>query len=253
MQQDSLESKKILITGASSGIGKQVALLCSQRDARVVLMGRDVKRLEEVSKQLEGSGHKYYSCDLEDLDRIETFLETVVAENGSFDGFVHCAGRGDLIPLKMLKPSKLERIMKINFCSFVELVRCLVKKKAYKEGMSVVTVSSISSSMGDVAKVAYSASKASLDAAVRCMARELADKGIRVNSVVPGWVSTGMFEKFVNENGETERMGQVIQRQYQGPSDPEDIAKTILFLLSDDSKVITGTSMDVSGGFLSSR
>lgn len=253
MQKDIWENKKILVTGASSGIGKQVALLCSQRGARVVLLARDVERLEETVQQLHGTGHKYYSYDLENVEQMEEFLQSIVEENGSFDGIVHCAGVGDLIPLKMLKPSMLERIMRINFYSFVELVRCLVKKKAYNDGMSVVAISSMSSPMGDVAKVAYSASKASLDAAVRCMARELADRGIRVNSVVPAAVETGMFEKFIEENGETNRMEQVVKRQYQGPSHPKDIANAILFLLSEDSKVITGTSMDVSGGFLSSR
>ena len=143
--------------------------------------------------------------------------------------------------------------MKINFYSFVELVRCFTKKNHFHSGLSVVAVSSMSSPMGDVAKVAYSASKAALDAVVRCMARELAPKGIRVNSVIPAAVKTGMYETFIDENGMTERMDQVSQRQYQGASEPEDIAKTILFLLSDDSKVITGTNMDVSGGFLTSR
>ena len=253
MEQKTLKDKRILITGASSGIGKEVALLCSQRGASAVLLARNLERLKETEQQLEGTGHKYYSFDLENVEQIESFLKEMIEENGSFDGVVHCAGVGDLIPFRMLKPSALERIMKINFYSFAELVRCLVKKRAYHEEMSVVAVSSMSSSMGDVAKVAYSASKASLDAAVRCMARELAPKGIRVNSIVPGAVKTGMFEEFITENGETERMSQVVQRQYQGASDPKDIAEAILFLLSEDSKVITGTNMDVSGGFLTSR
>jgi len=248
-----LKDKHILVTGASSGIGKEVALLCGQQGASVVLLARNIEALKETTQQLEGNGHKYYSFDLENVEQIESFINDVIKENGSFDGVVHCAGVGDLIPFTMLKPSILERIMKINFFSFVELVRCIVKKRAYKKGMSVITVSSISSPMGDVAKVAYSASKASLDATVRCMARELAAKDIRVNSIVPGVVQTGMYEKFLESNGETERMDQVVQRQYQGPSNARDIAKTILFLLSEDSKVITGTNMDVSGGFLTSR
>ncbi|MCM1232285.1 MAG: SDR family oxidoreductase [Ruminococcus flavefaciens] len=246
-----LEKKRILITGASSGIGRETAILCSSLGAEVTLLARDSERLKQTMSLLKGSRHAYYSFDLINVEEIEDFLKKIIENRGAFDGFVHSAGVDYIRPLRMLKPAFLNDLMTINFYSFVELVRCLTKRSNYRKGMSIVALSSISSKRGSPSKTAYCSSKAALDASIRCMAAELASKNIRVNSVMPALVNTELYQKVKDSVNDSDDFNSVIRQQYAGISEATDIAYLIAFLLHEHSNQITGANMDISGGFLS--
>lgn len=247
-----LANNTILITGASSGMGAETANLCSELGARVILIARREDKLKEVLAELKGDGHKYYSFDLSEIDKIESFIKLIIAENGPLDGFVHCAGIPGTRPLKMMKPKALQQVMDINFNSFVEVVRCVTKRNAFNEGMSIVGISSVSSTMGSLGKVAYCASKAAMDAVVRCMAKELAPNKIRANTVCPGIIDTAIYQKYQDNAGDSHDAQLKLERQYLGLGQPIDVANMIVFLLSDASRMITGANIGVDGGMLSS-
>lgn len=247
-----LSSKKILITGASSGMGAETAVLCSRLGAQVILVARREEKLKETLMKMDGTGHRYYSFDLSSLYDIESFVKQIISDNGALDGFVHCAGIPGTRPLKMMKPKALQQVMDINFYSFVELVRCITKRNAFNDGMSIVGISSISSTMGSLGKVAYCASKAAMDAVVRCMAKELAPNKIRANTVCPGLIETPIFQKFQDNAGDSHDAQMKLERQYLGLGQPIDVANMIVFLLSDASRMITGANIGVDGGILSS-
>lgn len=247
-----LTGKRVLITGASSGIGQETAVLISKLGAETVLIARREEQLKETHSKLAGSGHKYYCYDLSNVDDIEKLIDAVIMGGGSIDGFVHCAGVGNTRPLKMLKPQHIKEVMEVNFYSFVEIVRCITKKNNYNHGLSIVGVSSVASLQGNQSKTAYCSSKAAMDAAIRCMAKELAPKQVRVNSVMPGLIKTAIFESFLEKGSDSEDAKNVMARQYLGVGEPQDVANMVAYLLSDASKFITGTSVAVDGGRLSS-
>lgn len=247
-----LTDKTILVAGASSGMGAETAVLCSELGAKAVLVARREDKLRKVMQKLQGDGHSYYVFDLNDLENIEVFIKSVVKETGALDGMVFSAGIPGTRPLKMLKPAALSEVMNINFSAFVELVRCATKKNMYNIGMSIIGISSISSTMGSLGKTAYCSSKAAMDSAVRCMAKELAPNGIRVNTVCPGIIETALFQTFQDNAGDSHDAQAKIERQYLGLGKPIDVANTIAFLLSDASRMITGANVGVDGGMLSS-
>ena len=247
-----LKDKKILICGASSGIGAQCAVTLSGLGAKVILLARREDKLRETLSKLEGDGHCYYTFDLSAADEIEGFIKSLIAEAGPLDGMVYSAGISATRPLKMLKPAALKEVMNINFEAFAETVRCVTKKRAFNEGMSIVGISSISSTVGSMGKTAYCASKAAMDAAARCMAKELAPQHIRVNTVCPGIIETELFEQFKSNAGDSRDAQIKLERQYLGTGQPSDVAATVAFLLSGASRMITGASIGVDGGMLTS-
>ena len=247
-----LTDKRILVTGASSGIGRETSILLSKLGAHVIMIARRLPQLEETFTNLEGTDHKYYSYDLSDTNGIDEYIQKVISENGKLDGFVHSAGVGSSRPLKMLKPDYVDEVMRINFYSFIEIVRCITKKGNFNEGMSIVGVSSVASLQGNQSKTVYCASKAAMDAAVRCMAKELSSKKIRVNTVMPSLIKTPIFDTFLDQGLDSEDAKNVMARQYLGVGETIDVANTIAFLLSNASKFVTGTSIAVDGGRLSS-
>lgn len=247
-----IKGKTILITGASSGMGRETAILCSKLGAKVVLIARNEEKLSDVMSNLEGEGHAYYPFDLTNLEDIEGLIKKIVSEHGAVDGFVHSAGVGSTRPIKLLTPSALNDVMVINYYSFIEVIRCLTKKKNFNEGLSIVGISSISSKQGNQTKTAYCASKAAMDASVRCLAKELANKKIRVNTVNPALIKTDIYQQFLDNSGDSDDAKMIMTRQYLGLGESIDVANMIVFLLSDASKFITGTNVDIDGGRLSS-
>lgn len=253
MELVNLTNKKILVAGASSGIGQSTAILLSKLGAGLILVARNEERLKATCGQLQGSGHVYYSHDLSDVNGIESFVKRVINDNGAVDGMVYSAGVADTRPFRMMKPENLQKTFDVNFFGFVELVRCLTTKKAYNPGMSVVGISSISSVQGNSGKVSYCASKGAMDAAVRAMAKELAPKGIRINTINPALVHTKLFdEQLDNSESVSEEMQMIIKRQYMGIGEPEDIANMAAYLLSDAARYISGANMLLDGGRYSS-
>lgn len=245
-------NKKFLVSGAG-GIGAETAKLLNSCGASIILLDISEDNLNSVIVSLGKGDNKAYICDFSNIDGIEQVIKQIVAENGPVDGFVHCVGIGSVRPLKMSKYDFMLKVMNINFFSFVEIVRCLSSKGRYNpEGMNVVGVSALGAFLGNSTKTAYCASKGAMNAAVRCMAKELAPKKIRVNTVAPGVTDTPMARAAEDYGSDSEEHRMILARQYMGVCQPLDIANTIAFLLSDMSRMITGNCIAVDGGKLSS-
>lgn len=248
-----LTGRRIVVTGASSGIGRETAVVLSRLGAEIILVARRKEQLEETLSLLEaGRNHSYYVADLADIDEIESLVQTIVRDGGAVDGLAYCAGISADLPIKMMKPDKFDRIMKINLYGFVEMVRCLSKKKNYNEGMRIVGVASVSAFIGGHIQMGYSASKAGMNGAMRCMASELALKGICVNTVAPAMIETQMYEAYLDTTEEDSFKHKVLlERQYLGIGKTSDVANSIAFLLSSAARFITGVCLPVDGGFTS--
>lgn len=240
-----LTNKTYIVTGAGSGIGRETAKVLNEQGAKVIMFDLNQEGLEETLSLMTGTGHIYKACDLTDFDALPALVNEVAEQCGLIDGLVHCAGISSRKPLNVLKAKGFSKVMEVNFYSFVELVRLATKKKYFNDGGSIVVMSSISSIRGYKAKSEYCVSKAAVDAFVRCMALELADRRIRVNSVMPAEVLTPLAMKAKEINA---AVGASDFDAPLGPSDPYEVANTIAFLLSDATKTITGTSILIDGG-----
>lgn len=242
-----LTDKRIIVTGASQGIGQGISVLLSKLGAHLVLLARNEDNLKKTLNMLEGDGHSYYICDIGNLDSIDKCLADIVEAQGPLDGMVYCAGVANSRPLNLYKPDMVSNILKINLQGFIEFVRCITKKKRYNLGMRIVGVSSVAAFHGDKTHTVYSASKAGMDGAVRCMAKELADKGIKINTVAPGFIDTPMNAAYIEKNG-IEAVNKILERQYLGVGKVEDVANAVAFLISPAASFITGICMPVDGG-----
>ena len=245
MQIINLKDKNIIITGAASGIGRETAITASRLGANVIMLDLSEDGLKETISLLDGNNHSYYITNLTDTESISTIIKEIIEKNGIINGLVHCAGISSRKPLNVLTKDGFSKVMDVNFYSFVELVRQVCKKKHFAEGGSVVVMSSISSIRGYKAKSEYCVSKAAVDSFVRCMALELADRKIRINSVMAAEVLTPLALKAKEMN---QAVGASDFNAPLGPSDPYEVANTIVFLLSDATKTITGTSILIDGG-----
>lgn len=239
-----LTGKKIVLTGASQGIGRDTAVMLSKLGAKMMLIARNEAKLQETISMLEGEGHKYYLLDINELEKIEACVKNIVDDVGAVDGLVYAAGINNDRPLQLFKPGVVSNVLNVNLCGFIEIIRCLTKKKNFNPGMRIVGISSTSAIKGTKAHVAYSASKAGMDGAVRCLARELSEKGICVNTVAPGMIRTDMYYKYLEVNSNRG----LLSRQYLGIGESQDVAAAIAFLLSESSRFITGICLPVDGG-----
>ena len=198
---------------------------------------------------MDGDGHNYYCADVSIVDTVEPLIKQVINQCGPFDGLVYAAGMSLSLPLNVFKPAKLQSIFDVNFFGFVECVRQITKKGRFNAGMRIVGISSIASIKGDKTHLGYCASKAAMDAAVRCIAKEVAAKDIYINTVAPGMTATSMYAKFSSQIGEdSNSMNELLSRQYLGVIDPVNVAETIVFLLSPAARYITGITLPVDGG-----
>jgi len=244
-----LTDHKIIVTGASSGIGRKTAITLSRVGAELILVARREEKLAETLNELDGTGHAYYCADLSRIDTIEDLVKTIVAEQGKMDGLFYAAGVNTSMPLNRFKPEKVQQVFDINYFGFIEFVRQVCRRGRFNEGMRIVGVSSVASIRGDKAHLAYSGSKAAMNASVRCIAKEVADKGICINTVAPAMTKTEMYASYLNEYGEESGSNlDLLKRQYLGLAETEDIANTIAFLMSSAARMITGLTLPVDGG-----
>lgn len=244
-----LRGKVILVAGASSGIGRQTAITLSKLGAQLVLVARSEDKLLSVLSELEGDGHEYRCADLSVIDSIGPLLQGIVDERGPFDGLVYSVGVSTSMPLRMFKPEKIKGVFEINFFAFIETIRQITMRGRFSEGMRIVGVSSTASMRGSKANTAYTASKAAMNGAVMCMAKELAEKGICINNVAPAMTSTEMYEEYLSRAGESSASNVgLLERQYLGIAKTEDIANAIAFLISPAARFITGITLPVDGG-----
>jgi len=246
-----LKGKRILLTGASSGIGHETSILLSKLGVKIMLAARNEERLKQTMDTLEGDGHGYYCYDFKEISGIEELMQRIVDNGGKLDGLVHCAGITKEIPLQLTVFEAINEIMLVNFYSFMELTRVYAKKKINNNGGSIVVMSSTASLAGARAMSAYCASKAAVNGAVRSLAHELNSKKIRVNSIMPAFVRTPMGEEYFKAFGDTDNAKYALMRQYMGMVEPLCVANTIAFLLSNASFYINGSTVPVDSGYLS--
>ena len=244
-----LKNKNIIITGASSGIGRQCAITFSQLGANVILIARNEERLKEIYNKLEKGNHLIISQDITKYEKLEEVVDTAVNKIGRISGFVHSAGIEMTVPLRSMNSSYYKEIFSVNVIAGFELARIISKKKyTYKEGASFVFISSVMGILGQAGKVGYCLSKGALLPGAKAMALELAKNNIRVNCILPGVVETEMSNKMF-ENLPEESKKSVIDMHPLGLGKPEDVANTCAFLLSNASQWITGTNLFVDGGY----
>ena len=245
----SLNDKLVIVTGASSGIGRQCAITCSQLGASVVLIGRNNDRLKSVLSELEKGNHSHFAMDLTKYNELEKLVSTIVERHGKISGFIHSAGIELTLPLKSMKPELYEKLYSINVIAGFELVKYISNKKNIcEDGASIIFIASIMSILGQPAKVAYCSSKGALISGVRAMALELANKKIRVNAISPGVVRTPLIDDMFKSIPE-ESQKSILDMHPLGIGMPEDVANACGFLLSENARWITGTNLVVDGGY----
>lgn len=246
MDAFSLEGKRILVTGASSGIGRATAIAAAARGARIVLTARRAAALEETRRLCPGEGHRVVAGDLTD----SAFLDGLLASGAPFDGLAHVAGVCPIEPVSAFALARAEAAMRINCLCFVELVRRLARPACHARGFSAVAVSSVSAAVGWNGGAVYCATKGALSASVRALAVELAPRGMRVNAVCPSNVQTPMFEAGAGRMMDDAARAALLKRQPLGLGEPEQVALPICFLLSDAASFVTGVNLPVDGGYL---
>lgn len=239
----SLEGKTILVTGASSGIGKAAAIECSRLGARVIITARNEERLTKTLSELDGDGHQMVLCDLSKEDEIDSLIVQIP----EIQGLINNAGYTKLLPVQFISADDINSIFKVNTIAPMILLQKLLKKKKLKKGSSVVFTSSMaglgSSSVGNSM---YTASKGAISAFIRCVALELAPKSIRVNAVCPAMVDTGILDSGTVSK---EQLDEDIRNYPLGRyGKPNDVAWAMIYLLSDASGWITGDNLIIDGG-----
>ena len=242
-----LNKKKILLAGALSDTGKVIAQQIIDLGGSVFLTDQDENALQELSDSL-GPFSQYKSFDIANSRFIESKINEVLKTSGKFHGFVFAAGTGGIRPLSLTKPEHMEMMMQANCFSFVEFVRTLNKHKGFEPKASIVAISSVSSIKGLKSKLAYASSKAALDASVRSLAAELGEKGIRVNSILKGGLTTDNNLDYV-KNMVQLNDNETLNKQFLGEVKPIEVANMVCFLLSDAVQTITGTSIVLDGGY----
>lgn len=244
-----LKGKLILVTGASSGLGRAISQKASVEGARIILLGRNPGRLEETINSLKGKGHSFFSIDITNFDLLKNTIQYAVEKSGPIDGFVHSAGIDKTIPFRLSKPSVFNEVFGINVFAGFELARIISQKNYFSSnGASYVFLSSVLGKLGESGKTAYSASKSALLAGIKSMALELAKQGIRCNCVLPGVVETDMVNRLFNSMT-IESKNKILEMHPLGFGEPNDVAALVTFLLSDEAKWITGAEYIIDGGY----
>jgi NAD(P)-dependent dehydrogenase (short-subunit alcohol dehydrogenase family) len=244
-----LEGRTILVTGATSGIGRATAVYLSRLGARVIASGRHQERLDAVLAELEGNGHLGRIFDLADLDAIAPWLKALCAEVGPLNGIAHCAGVQATRPIQAVKPDFVMDVLTQNLGAALMLAQGFRLKACHGDPASLVFVSSSAALKTAPGNVVYAASKGGIVSAVRGLGVELVRDGVRVNAVAPAMVDTPMSDQFRAILSE-ENFQRVVDMHPLGLGRPDDVAAAIAFLLADTSRWITGSILTVDGGFL---
>lgn len=238
----SLEGKTILVTGASSGIGRGIAVTCSKMGAKVIINGRNSSKLQEAMSLMEAESCQIAIGDLACSDVLSSLVETFP----KLDGVVHCAGIGQRIPCKQVKESDVRHVMEVNFNAPVLLMSTLLQQKKINKGASIVFIASIASWSPSYGNSVYSASKGAIISYANCLALELAPRQIRVNCISPAMVWTDLILK----DGIDEEQLKEDEKKYplKRYGQPEDIANLAVYMLSDASSWMTGSNVKITGG-----
>ena len=242
-----LTGRHILVTGASSGIGCETAILLSALGARLSIAGRNTERLDQTLKQLHGQHHSAHVIDLSNLALIGEWVKLAAAD-APFDGLVHAAGKQVTMPLRGITPAMLDDVFRTNVSSAAMLAQAYAKKGCHKPGGSIVFVASIMATVARPAIASYCASKAALTGLAKSLALELVNTRTRVNCIAPAFVASGMLDA-VREMSTEEDFAALEAAHPLGFGTPRDVANGIAFLLADTGRWITGTTLVVDGGY----
>ena len=234
----SLVGKNILVTGASSGLGQQIAVSCAQRGARLIITGRDIGRLQETHGHLVGTGHVQVTADLTSADDRDRLVQAC----GNIDGLVLCFGGQMLSPIRQLKEDLMTAVYHTHFLAPVMLVQRLLQGNSIAQQGSIVFMLSTAAHIGTRGVGPYSAMKSGLLGIIRCLALEQAKRKIRVNGISPSAIPTSIW------SGEPGLLDEQRTRHPLGLGTPEDVANGAIYLLSDASRWVTGTSLIMDGG-----
>lgn len=243
-----LTGRRILVTGASSGIGQATAVLLSQLGAQLLLVGRNEGRLQETLTLLEADSHQVFLFDLNATEEIPRWLKGITTESGPLNGLVHCAGTLTIRPLRFTSVELVEEMMRVNYGAAYGLCKGFMQRGCHAQGGSIVLLSSVAAYLARPAMTAYSASKGAVTALARALAVEVAREGVRVNCVAPGAVSGGMLDS-AEATLLPEQIVTLAERHPLGMGTPQDVAHAIAFLLADTGRWITGTTLMVDGGY----
>lgn len=235
--------ENFVVTGAGSGMGRQVTVELAQAGAKVLALDLSAGALSDL--MLQHANVTGVTVNVCDYDAVEQAVSDFVKKNGKLNGGVHAAGITGLTPLRAYDENEVRRIMDISFMAGAKLMQITSKKKNSVDGASFVWFSSESARAVASGLFAYAGAKAACVVAARTFAKELAGRKIRVNTISPGWVKTGMTQNL----GETHNMDEINASSLFGFGEPEDVTGMIMFLLSDRAKWITGTNIPVTGGF----
>lgn len=245
----SLAGQMVLVTGASSGLGRDVARLLAKLGARVIAAGRSAERLAVTLEQLPPGGHASEIAALDSADAAADWLKGLVGKYGSFTGIFHGAGIELVRPIRLTKSAQIDELFGSSIFAALGLARAAAQKGAMSDGGSLVFMSSVAGQRGTAGMATYSAAKAAIDGLVRSLAAEMGPRGIRVNALAAGAVETEMHARLSATLGEA-GLKDYEQRHLLGFGKPEDVSNAAAFLFSDASRWITGTTLVVDGGYL---
>jgi NAD(P)-dependent dehydrogenase (short-subunit alcohol dehydrogenase family) len=250
-RSDALAGRKILVTGASSGIGRATAGVLSRCGAELVLSGRDPLRLEETRDSLTSPGrHHVVPFEFGTLDESASTLSDVSRRYGAFNGVFHAAGISVVKRARLLGSRDLSKVFNPSIYAALAIAKVFSQRDALEAGASIVLMSSVAGHAGQQGMTLYSSSKGAIDALVRALASELAPRHIRVNSIAAGGVVSEMHAKLVNAASDDRVIDAYRDAHLLGFGAPQDVAAAATYLLSDASCWVTGTSLIVDGGFL---
>jgi NAD(P)-dependent dehydrogenase (short-subunit alcohol dehydrogenase family) len=238
----SLSGKRILITGASSGIGRAIAVACSEMGADLIITGRSIDELQHTLSLMSGDGHQMIKADLTNESELEFLVDSIT----SVDGFVCNAGVNTRMLTHYIKQAEMDRIMQINLIAPILLTKKLLKNKKINNVASIVFISSIAVSHSSIGDGIYSATKGGLNSFSKVLALELAGKGIRVNTVQPGMIRTKMIEN--GPLSEADYAKDEKQYPIGRYGTPQEVAYAAVYLLSDQTKWMTGSDLVLDGG-----
>ena len=239
----SLSGKKIFVTGASSGIGRAIAVACSKMGAEVFISGRNETRLQETLSLMDNSvKHSVVPCDI----TLQSEIQNVVSQLPSLDGIVHCAGKGQRVLCKQMTEQDVDDLMNVNFKAPVLLQAEVLKQKKMSKGGSIVFVASVASVSPSAGNAIYSASKGAIISYANCLGLELAPRQIRVNAISPAMVWTDL----IYSGGISKEQLEEDEKKYplKRYGKPEDIANLAVYLLSDASSWMTMNNVPITGG-----
>ena len=243
-----LVGKSFLVTGGSSGIGRTTAQLIARSGGRVIVSGRDENRLSETLSSLPGSGHEKSIFEINNADETAEWVKSISDRYGILDGIFHAAGIELIRPVRMINQSKLDDLFRSSLFGAFGIARAVSQKNIFSDGGSLVFMSSVAGSHGQLGMTAYSSVKSGVDGLVKSLACELAGRRIRVNSIAAGAVKTAMHDRLTKDNNE-QSCTEYEKRHLLGFGAADDIALAVVFLLSEEARWITGTTMVVDGGY----